>query len=258
VFGLRDKGADVWILNRTPETATKLARQAAAHTIRREAVAKAGFDIVINATPVGMAGNKSAPLLQPEDLTCKLVFDLVYNPLETPLLRAARQKGIAVITGVEMFVQQGARQFEIWTGKPAPEEEMLRVVLHSLRQAAEAAGEAPAPPPTVTKVERSRPAEPEAAAPPPPPAKSAVPARPVAAPQKPAAKAPAKTAAKTPAPAAAKAAAKKPAKAAPKAVAKPAAKTVSAAKPVKKAAKALPKMAKPADKKAVKAKSKKR
>src|SRR3984885_6887130 len=75
VFGLRDKGAEVWILNRTPETATKLARQAGAHTIKREAVAKAGFDIVINATPIGMAGNKSAPLLQPEDLTCKLVFD---------------------------------------------------------------------------------------------------------------------------------------------------------------------------------------
>ena len=48
----------------------------------------------------------------------------------------ARQKGIPVITGVEMFVQQGARQFEILTGKPAPEEEMLRVVLHALRQEA--------------------------------------------------------------------------------------------------------------------------
>ena len=51
----------------------------------------------------------------------------------------ARQKGIAVISGVEMFVQQGARQFEIWTGKPAPEEEMLRVVVHSLKQSGEAA-----------------------------------------------------------------------------------------------------------------------
>jgi 3-dehydroquinate dehydratase/shikimate dehydrogenase len=46
----------------------------------------------------------------------------------------AREKGLPVITGVEMFVHQGARQFEIWTGKPAPEEEMLRVVIHALRQ----------------------------------------------------------------------------------------------------------------------------
>jgi len=58
----------------------------------------------------------------------------VYNPMETPLLALARKKGIATISGVEMFVQQGARQFEIWTGKPAPEQEMLRVVEHALRR----------------------------------------------------------------------------------------------------------------------------
>ncbi len=133
VFGCRDKGADVWILNRTSETAQKLARQAGAKTVKREAVAKTGFDIIINATPVGMNGVVGAPLLGPEDLTARIVFDLVYNPLETPLLQMARAKGLTAISGVEMFVQQGARQFEIWTGKPAPEEEMLRVVLHSLR-----------------------------------------------------------------------------------------------------------------------------
>jgi 3-dehydroquinate dehydratase/shikimate dehydrogenase len=107
-------------------------------------VAKTQFDVIINATPVGMAGimkagAKSVPVspLEAGEINARYVFDLVYNPIETPLLRMARQKGIAVITGVEMFVQQGARQFEIWTGKPAPEEEMLRVVLHSLRQGAE-------------------------------------------------------------------------------------------------------------------------
>jgi 3-dehydroquinate dehydratase/shikimate dehydrogenase len=262
VFGLRDKGAEVWILNRTPETATKLARQAGAHTIKREAVAKAGFDIIINATPIGMAGNKSAPLLHPEDLTCKLVFDLVYNPLETPLLRAARQKGISVITGVEMFVQQGARQFEIWTGKPAPEEEMLRVVLHSLRQAAEAAGEAPAPPPTVTKVERPKAVELEAPVP--------APAKAVAGPP---AKAPPPAAKPAPPKAAAKVAAKSPAKPqgkivpradkpAPmpvkKAVAKPAKKAVVAAKAPAKKAPVKPAAKAPAKKAAAKAKPKKR
>ncbi len=85
-------------------------------------------------------------ILEAKDLNTKLVFDLVYNPLETPLLRMARQKGIPIITGIEMFVQQGARQFEIFTGKPAPEEEMLRVVIHSLRQQAEAAAETPRQP----------------------------------------------------------------------------------------------------------------
>jgi 3-dehydroquinate dehydratase/shikimate dehydrogenase len=139
VFGLRDKGTEVCIFNRTPETAQKLARQSGSKTIKKEALAKTPFDVVINATPVGMAGQKVSSLLEPKDLNTKLVFDLVYNPLETPLIRMARQQNIPFITGVEMFVQQGARQFEIWTGKPAPEEEMLRVVLHALRQQAEAA-----------------------------------------------------------------------------------------------------------------------
>ena len=73
-------------------------------------------------------------MLEPNEINARLVFDLVYNPIDTPLIKAAREKGIPVITGVEMFVHQGARQFEIWTGKPAPEEEMLRVVVHELRQ----------------------------------------------------------------------------------------------------------------------------
>ncbi|MDE1176265.1 MAG: shikimate dehydrogenase [Edaphobacter sp.] len=146
VFGLRDRGAEVFILNRTAETAQKLARQAGAKTIKKEAVAKTQFDVIINATPIGMAGMKGAAMLDAKELNTKLVFDLVYNPIETPLIRLARQQGIPFITGVEMFVQQGARQFEIWTGKPAPEEEMLRVVLHTLRQQAEAAvAEAPVP-----------------------------------------------------------------------------------------------------------------
>jgi 3-dehydroquinate dehydratase/shikimate dehydrogenase len=139
VFGLRDKDAEVFILNRTPETAQKLARQSGSKTIKKDALAKTSFDVIVNATPVGMAGNKAAPLLEAKDLNARVVFDLVYNPLETPLIHMARQKGIPIITGIEMFVQQGARQFEIFTGKPAPEEEMFRVVLHALRQQAEAA-----------------------------------------------------------------------------------------------------------------------
>jgi 3-dehydroquinate dehydratase/shikimate dehydrogenase len=143
VFGLRDKGAEVFILNRTSETAQKLARQSGSKTIKKDAVAKTQFDVIINATPIGMAGIKAPQLLEAKDLNTKLVFDLVYNPLETPLIRMARQKGIPIVTGIEMFVQQGARQFEIFTGKPAPEEEMLRVVIHALRQQAEAAAPEP-------------------------------------------------------------------------------------------------------------------
>jgi 3-dehydroquinate dehydratase/shikimate dehydrogenase len=136
VFGLTEKGAEVFVWNRTAETAKKLARQAKAKTIKREQIAKSSFDVIVNATPIGMRGVKPASLLEPKELNTRLVFDLVYNPIDTPLIRMAREKGLPVVTGVEMFVHQGARQFEIWTGKPAPEEEMLRVVVHALRQQA--------------------------------------------------------------------------------------------------------------------------
>jgi 3-dehydroquinate dehydratase/shikimate dehydrogenase len=184
VFGCRDKGAEVFILNRTLETAQKLARQSGSKTIKREAVAKTHFDVIINATPIGMAGQapKHTPTspLEAAEINARYVFDLVYNPVETPLLRLARQKGIPVITGIEMFVQQGARQFEIWTGKPAPEEEMLRVVLHSLRKAADPASDAKATPPVAVvppspKVE-SAPAPPASKPQPPPPAAKQKPA----------------------------------------------------------------------------------
>ena len=49
-------------------------------------------------------------------------------------MKLAKSRGLAVICGLEMFVQQGARQFEIWTGKPAPESEMLRAVELELRR----------------------------------------------------------------------------------------------------------------------------
>ena len=134
VFGLVDKGAEVTIWNRTPEAAKTLARQAKAKTIKREQIAKTQFDVIINATPSGMRGVKPAAVLEPKELNTRLVFEMVYNPIETPLIRMAREKGLPVITGVEMFVHQGARQFEIWTGKPAPEQEMLRAVVRALQQ----------------------------------------------------------------------------------------------------------------------------
>jgi 3-dehydroquinate dehydratase/shikimate dehydrogenase len=134
VFGLVEQGAEVFIVNRTHEKAVALARQAKAKALKHELFAKSKFDVLINSTPCGMAGSKQALPIKENELNASLVFDMVYNPLETPLLKLARQRGIPVITGLEMFVQQGARQFEIWTGKPAPEAEMNRVVELELRR----------------------------------------------------------------------------------------------------------------------------
>jgi 3-dehydroquinate dehydratase / shikimate dehydrogenase len=133
VFGLRERGAEVWILNRTSIKAQKLARQAKAHAIKRADLRKVAFDVMINATPVGM-GNTSECLLKDAEIQARVVFDMVYDPVETHLLKVARSKGISVIPGVEMFVQQAARQFEIWTGKPAPAGDMLRAVTIALQE----------------------------------------------------------------------------------------------------------------------------
>ena len=134
VFGLVAQGAEVFIINRTHETAVALAKEAKAKALKHEQFAKGRFDVLINTTPCGMAGNAQALPIGERELNAGLVFDMVYNPLETPLLKLAKERGIATIGGLEMFVQQGARQFEIWTGKPAPEAEMLRVVELELRK----------------------------------------------------------------------------------------------------------------------------
>jgi 3-dehydroquinate dehydratase/shikimate dehydrogenase len=137
VYGLKERGAEVWILNRTSAKAQKLARQAKARTIKRADLRKTAFDVIINATPVGMGNTRDCPL-KDDEIQARVVFDMVYDPVETHLLQVARAKGIAVIPGVEMFVQQAARQFEIWTGKPAPAGDMLRAVTIALQDRAAA------------------------------------------------------------------------------------------------------------------------
>jgi len=134
VFGLVEQGAEVFVVNRSHDRAVTLARHAKAKSLKHEAFAKQHFDVLINCTPCGMQGVKQALPIAESELNAGLVFDMVYNPLETPLLALARSRGIPVVSGLEMFVQQGARQFEIWTGKPAPEAEMMRVVEHALRK----------------------------------------------------------------------------------------------------------------------------
>jgi 3-dehydroquinate dehydratase / shikimate dehydrogenase len=137
VFGLKERGAEIFILNRNVAAAQKLARQAKARTVKRPDLKKLDFDVIINATPVGMGNTRESPL-NPEEIRAKIVFDMVYDPAETRLLKLAKERGAEVIPGSVMFVQQAARQFEIWTGKPAPREEMLRIVTLALAERAAA------------------------------------------------------------------------------------------------------------------------
>lgn len=136
VFGLKERGSEVYILNRSAAPAKKLAHQARARIMKRPDLKKMAFDVIINATPVGMGNTRDTPL-QEKEINARYVFDMVYDPPETRLLKLAKERGAQTIPGLEMFVHQAARQFEIWTGKPAPYDEMLRVALLALQDRAQ-------------------------------------------------------------------------------------------------------------------------
>jgi shikimate dehydrogenase len=90
-------------------------------------------DIVIHCTPVGMHPNVDASLIPPELFRSEqVVFDVVYTPLETRLLTDAKSRGLKTISGVEMFINQAALQFEHFTGMDAPVDVMRRVVMDHL------------------------------------------------------------------------------------------------------------------------------
>jgi 3-dehydroquinate dehydratase/shikimate dehydrogenase len=133
VFGLKERGAEVYILNRSAAPAQKLARQAKARVMKRADLKKMSFDVIVNSTPVGMGNSTESPLTEKE-IQARYVFDMVYDPIETRLLKLAKERGADPIPGLEMFVHQAARQFEIWTGKPAPWDEMARVLMLALQE----------------------------------------------------------------------------------------------------------------------------
>jgi len=132
-FGLREAGAEVLLASRTPARGRQLAADLACewHDLREISGVRA--EALINATSVGMAPEATQSPAQGLDLSpFRVVMDIVYSPLETRLLREAATVGCRVVNGLEMLLLQGAAQFEIWTGKPAPlaamRDELLRQI----------------------------------------------------------------------------------------------------------------------------------
>jgi 3-dehydroquinate dehydratase/shikimate dehydrogenase len=132
-FALVNEGAEVLICARRAAAAKDLARAAGAQVIARKHLPWARFELIINATPVGMYPHENESPLLAKELNCDVVMDLIYRPLQTRLLRMAKRKGIKTISGVEMFLAQGFAQWELWMGKAAPEAAMRRVVMAKLR-----------------------------------------------------------------------------------------------------------------------------
>ena len=132
-FALARAEAQVCICARREKAAKGLARAVGGEIIPRRAMRSESFDAILNATPVGMHPREGISPLTAAELQCRIVMDLIYRPERTKLLEIAAQKGIATVSGLNMFLAQGFAQWEIWTGKRAPETAMRRAVLSALR-----------------------------------------------------------------------------------------------------------------------------
>jgi len=135
-YALRAEGAVVFIAARRESAARRLAGAISAQVVPWSSADGLDVDAVINATPVGMAPYVDASPIELARLRARVVFDMVYHPLQTRFLAQARGRGLIAISGLEMLVAQGARQFEIWTGQAAPRALMEQAVRQSLSQPA--------------------------------------------------------------------------------------------------------------------------
>ncbi len=131
-YALRAEGALVFIAARREAAARRLARAISAQVVPWGSANGLEADAVVNATPVGMSPYVDGLPIDLARLRVRVVLDMVYYPSETRLLAEARGRGLTSISGLEMLVAQGARQFEIWTGQAAPRALMEQAVRHTL------------------------------------------------------------------------------------------------------------------------------
>ena len=132
-FGLLKNGGCVHILNRSAANGKILADFLGTDFYPLEQFNQLPCDILINTTPVGMHPKvDKMPVSRAQLRDSMIVMDIIYNPLKTRLLETAEQIGARVINGVPMFVYQGAKQFELWTGLKAPVDLMRKVVYDAL------------------------------------------------------------------------------------------------------------------------------
>jgi 3-dehydroquinate dehydratase/shikimate dehydrogenase len=133
IWALRREGASVSLLGRSIESAKPLAAEHGLDAQPLQNASLDGFDVLINATPVGTRGDheNATPAVAGQLRGVRLVYDLVYNPLETQLMREARLAGCEALGGLEMLIAQAVAQFQLWIGKQPD--------VAAMRQAAERA-----------------------------------------------------------------------------------------------------------------------
>jgi len=133
VAGLADVGAKIMIYNRTVSKAHNLALEFGCYFAGLEDIENLDAEIVINCTSIGMYPKVDASPVPAKCIRSSMVvFDTVYNPLETPLLKGAKQAGAKTVGGAEMFINQAAEQFKLFTHKDCPMEILRKATLEAL------------------------------------------------------------------------------------------------------------------------------
>ncbi|HEX5736286.1 MAG TPA: shikimate dehydrogenase [Blastocatellia bacterium] len=134
LYGLQNRGARVTLFARDTDRARGLADSAGVEVYPINALDSSHVRVIINTTPVGMRGHDegSSPVRSAAFRGRLAAYDLVYNPMETKFLKDAREEGCQTISGIEMLVAQGARQFEMWTARKAPTDLMFAAALEKL------------------------------------------------------------------------------------------------------------------------------
>jgi 3-dehydroquinate dehydratase/shikimate dehydrogenase len=136
LWGLRSCGARTTLFARDVARAQQAAEKFGAEVRPLGDESFESFDLVVNATPLGTRGacEHETPATAAQLRGARVVYDLVYNPTGTRLLREAREAGCVTIGGLSMFIAQAAAQFELWTGKKAPLEVMRAAAEKRLRE----------------------------------------------------------------------------------------------------------------------------
>lgn len=136
LWGLRSRGARATVFARDPERAHETAESFGAEIEQAEGASFGGFDLVVNATPLGTRGalEDETPATVTQLRGARFAYDLVYNPASTRFIREARDAGCETLGGLAMLVAQAAAQFELWTNESAPLEVMRAAAERQLSQ----------------------------------------------------------------------------------------------------------------------------
>ena len=132
IFAMKQSGARVYIFNRTLEHAQTLAKEFNCEFASIEEIEKIkNCDIIVNTTSVGLESDKT-PISSDAIKLEHIVFDVIYKPYETTLLKFAQEKGAMIIHGTEMLLFQGLAQFALYTNKKGPVDVMRKAIMENI------------------------------------------------------------------------------------------------------------------------------